>query len=152
MIMNDRNIQAILEKFENITNFHIRTTSDADEINYYGFGFDFLDLKYAGSQIKSPLFTLNRFNLMFVFSLKKELTKLAVLEAINQYNVDTPLIKTELIKLRGKKLEINFSTDFINNDNEITLNQLEAVVNILSATPDDFGKHLNQRKIAFSQA
>lgn len=150
--MNDRNIHTTLVKIKDITNFHIRETTDAEEINFYSFAFDFLDLKFYGSQIKSPLFTLNRFSLMFVFNLKKDVTKLAILEALNQYNLDTPLIKTELIRLRGKKLEINLSSDFINNDNEITQNQLEATINILSATPEDFGKHLTQRKIAFGQA
>ncbi|MCJ8176436.1 YbjN domain-containing protein [Pseudomonas viridiflava] len=150
--MTDRNIQTTLVKFEDITNFQVRRTADADQMNFYDFGFDFSELRYSGSQIKSPLFTLNRFSVMFVFFLKKEVTKLAILEAINQYNAETPLTKTELMRFRGKKLEVNFSIDFINNDEDITTNQLEAVVNIMSATPEDFGKHLLERKIAISQA
>ena len=96
VIMTDRNIQTTLVKFEDITNFQVRRTADADQMNFYDFGFDFSELRYSGSQIKSPLFTLNRFSVMFVFFLKKEVTRYEFRFVENGYLVGLGFINFHL--------------------------------------------------------
>ncbi len=149
--MIERKIYKAISKIEGVSEFVKRDDRLIAELAFHEFNFEFAGMKFAGSQVESPLFTLNRLNLLFGYTLKKDTTKLNILEAINQYNINRPLLKITLTKLQGKKLNIVFSSDFIGNDNDISENQLEALVKILSPTPMDFGNYLNHKKILLSQ-
>jgi hypothetical protein len=143
-------IHKTLVNIEGISDFKERDTIFSEDVNYYNFSFVFTGMTFVGSQISSPLFTLNRFSLPFRFTLKKDTTKANVLDAINQYNLERPLMKVFLTNMSGKKIELSFSADFINNDNDIKESQLLPLVNIMGPSPSDFVKYLNQKNISIS--
>ncbi|WP_460371003.1 hypothetical protein ACOYXF_05065 [Pseudomonas sp. Tul1A2] len=149
--MNERNLYNVISGIENVTNFHERETDrSAEDISYYEFGFDFAEMKFFGTQITSPLFTLNRFNLLFRYTLKKETTKGNILDALNEYNANRPLIKVTLMEITGKKFAIKFSSDFVSDDNVISEAQIVPLINILAPSPGDFVTFLSKKKISLS--
>ncbi|NWD89915.1 hypothetical protein [Pseudomonas sp. K5002] len=149
--MNERNVYKVISSVEGVSNFHERETqSSAEDIVYYEFGFDFSDMKFFGTQITSPLFTLNRFNLLFRYTLKKETTKGNILEALNQYNLSRPLIKLVLTEMTGKKIEVKFSSDFISDDAMISGAQIVPIINIMAPSPGDFVTFLSKKKISLN--
>lgn len=148
----ERNIHKVLSEMEDISNLHTRDSSTpVDDITHHPFGFDFSNMKYFGSQVQSPLFTLNRLKLIFRYSLKKETTKVNILEAVNNYNSDIPLIKISLKKHSGKSIETEFSIDFLMDDSAITEEQLIPIINILAPCPSDFVKFLGEKKIYLTE-
>ncbi|WP_342653503.1 hypothetical protein [Pseudomonas sp. F3-2] len=149
--MTTQNLFEVLEQVEDVTNFQVRESEEMEDIVFYDFAFDFSDIKFVGRQIVSPLFTLNTFNLHFEYVLKKEATKLSILEAVNKYNADRPLLKVALAKYKGRKLELKFSSDFICDDAKIVQGQMEALVKIMAPTPNDFVRYLTQKKIFLTQ-
>ncbi|WP_443693625.1 hypothetical protein [Pseudomonas sp.] len=149
--MNKQNLYNVISSIEGVTNFHERETDrSVDEITYHEFGFDFSEMKFFGTQITSPLFTLNRFNLLFRYTLKKETTKGNILDAINEYNSNRPLIKVILSEMTGKKFAIKFSSDFVNDDTAISDSQIVPLINILVPSPGDFVTFLSKKKISLS--
>ncbi|MGE8436657.1 MAG: hypothetical protein ACN6P2_08975 [Pseudomonas palmensis] len=149
--MRDRNIYNTISAMDGVSNFHERETPHSvEDITYYEFGFDFSDMRYIGSQITSPLFTLNRLNLLFRYTLKKDTTKANLLDAINKYNSERPLIKIALTEISGKKIEVTFSSDFIADDDKISASQMVPLVNIMAPSPEDFVRFLSQKKIILS--
>ncbi|PBP70534.1 hypothetical protein [Pseudomonas syringae] len=152
-MITERSIYKTLENIQGITNFHEReAATSVGDIDYYEFGFDFSDMKYFGTQIQSPLFTLNRIILLFAYTLKKETTKSNILDAINQYNLERPLIKLSLRKVRGKQIQVTFSSDFIADDTLITERQIIPLINILAPSPADFVEFLSHKKISLTHA
>ncbi|GEM_PF-3847854 len=150
--MTERNIFNIIKKIEGVSNFDLRNSRSSDDINYFDFAFEFSDYRYVGTQAISPLFTVNKISLTFRYTLKKETTKLKILEAINQYNIDRPILKVSLNELTTKTMEISFAADFINDDQKIDESQIIPIINIMASCPADFVGHLNRKKIILNHS
>lgn len=148
--MTTRTIYETLTKVEGVSDFEERNFSSEDSINYFRFTFAFSSMKFMGKQIISPLFTLNQFNLPFRYTLKKDTTKAAILDAINEYNKIRPIMKLTLLEIKGKKIEVLFSSDFICEDSKINNDMLVPLVNIMAPSPVDFVDFLTQKKIFIS--
>lgn len=146
--MNEPKIYNTISQLEGVTNFHERQiTNQTEDITHFDYAFEFSNYKFLGTQVKSSLFTLNRFNLLFRYILKKDTTRLNVLETINQYNAERPLLKVCLSNMSGKNVEVTFSSDFISDDDKIVADQLIPLINIVASSPGDFVQYLNKKKI-----
>lgn len=145
--MNKLNFIDILESISGVSKIEGPHKNERDEITYYEFGFEYAALNIRAHQVINPLFTLNKLLLPFRYNIKKETTKLNILEAINNYNIIRPLLKANLINRTSKTIEIHFSTEFINEDKNITKDQIYALINIITASPLDFTTQLDEKKI-----
>ena len=149
--MTERTIYKALKETEGVSDFEERGTyAQDDTITHFNFTFKFATMRFMGTQISSPLFTLNKFNLPFRYTLKKETTRAAILDTINNYNTSRPIMKLILLSIKGKKVEVLFSSDFICKDAQITSELLIPVVNIMAPSPSDFIDFLNEKKITIS--
>lgn len=150
-VMTERTIYRALTDIEGVSEFEERNSYEQDgEIYHHNFTFKFSSMRFMGTQISSPLFTLNKFNLPFRYTLKKATTRAAILDAINDYNTSRPIMKITLLAIKGKNVEVLFSSDFICEDSQIKSEILIPVVNIMAPSPSDFIDFLNEKKITIS--
>lgn len=141
-------IYKILQGIENVSNLHASETQTLEENVYFDFNFSFSGMKFLGNQVTNQLFTLNKMTVLFRYELKKSTTRSNVLEAINNYNAERPLINATLGGLQGKKITIVFSSQFISDDEEISERMIIPLINIMAPSPLDFVNFLEKNKIA----
>lgn len=144
----DSNLYKLLQKNEEVSNLHEIEEKTIEEISYFDFGFDFANMKFLGTQVTNPLFTLNKLTLVFVYNLKKETTRATIFDALNDYNGERPLTKATLSNYKGKKIKIIFSSEFISDDQAIDNRLVEPLINIMAPCAIDFVNFLERKKIA----
>ncbi|WP_406821527.1 hypothetical protein ACJA3S_08780 [Pseudomonas sp. KnCO4] len=144
----ESNIYKLLQNTSDISNLHEIETKNIEDSTYFDYSFNFSGMKFLGSQISNPLFTLNKMTVLFRYDLKKETTRAAILETLNTYNAERPLMNATLANYQGKKVTIAFSSDFICDDKAINERQIVPLINIMAPSPIDFVNYLEKKKIA----
>ena len=147
----NRKLHEVIGKVQGVTGLveaARREVENTQELSIYDFTFDFSLMKFQCTQIVSGLFTMNKMQVLFRYKIRKEVTRLSVLEAINDFNEARPLLKAVYGSNNGKNIDVVFSTDFIADDDAIIEKNIAPLISIMSSCPSGLMSFMKNKKIS----